>query len=129
MGSVNKVILVGNLGQDPELKNTPSGQSVCNFSLATNEVYKNKAGEKQERVEWHRIVVWGPQAESCHKYLRKGSSAYIEGRNQTRQWDDKDGNKRYTTEVVGDRVVFLGAKDAGGAPVESVLPAGDDVPF
>jgi single-strand DNA-binding protein len=114
MGSVNKVILIGNLGADPELKYTPSSRPVCNLNLATNEVFKDKNGQRQERTEWHRVTVWGEQAENCSKYLAKGRSVYIEGRLQTRSWDDKEGKKRYTTEVVADRVVFMG----GGAPGE-----------
>ena len=113
MGSVNKVILVGNLGADPELKYTPSNRPVCNLSVATNEVWKDKAGQKQERVEWHRVTVWGDQAEHCSKYLAKGRMVYVEGRIQTRSWDDKEGKKRYTTEVVADRVVFLGGQGPG----------------
>jgi len=115
MGSVNKVILVGNLGADPELKYTPSNRPVCNLSVATNEVWKDKAGQKQERVEWHRVNVWGDQAEHCSKYLTKGRMVYVEGRIQTRSWDDKEGKKRYSTEVVADRVVFLGGQGPGGA--------------
>ena len=113
MGSVNKVILVGNLGADPELKYTPSNRPVCNLSVATNEVWKDKGGQKQERVEWHRVNVWGDQAETCSKYLTKGRMVYVEGRIQTRSWDDKEGKKRYTTEVVADRVVFLGGQGPG----------------
>ena len=107
MGSVNKVILVGNLGDDPELKYTPNNRPVCNLSIATNEVWKDKGGQKQERVEWHRVNVWGEQAEHCSKYLTKGRMVYVEGRIQTRSWDDKEGKKRYSTEVVADRVVFM----------------------
>ena len=112
MGSVNKVILIGNLGADPELKYTPSNRPVCNLSLATNEVFKDKTGSRQERTEWHRVTVWGEQAEHCSKYLGKGRSVYVEGRLQTRSWDDKEGKKRYSTDVVADRVVFL--SDGGG---------------
>ena len=115
MGSVNKVILVGNLGADPELKYTPSNRPVCNLSIATNEVFKDKGGQRQERTEWHRVTVWGDQAENCSKYLAKGRSVYIEGRLQTRSWDDKEGKKRYSTEVVADRVVFLGSGGPEGA--------------
>jgi single-strand DNA-binding protein len=115
MGSVNKVILVGNLGADPELKYTPSNRPVCNLSVATNEVWKDKAGQKQERVEWHRVNVWGDQAEHCSKYLAKGRMVYVEGRIQTRKWQDKEGKDRYSTEVVADRVVFLGGQGPGGA--------------
>jgi single-strand DNA-binding protein len=118
MGSVNKVILVGNLGADPELKYTPSNRPVCNLSIATNEVFKDKGGQRQERTEWHRVTVWGEQAENCSKYLAKGRMVYIEGRLQTRSWDDKtDGKKRYSTEIVADRVTFLstgGAEGGGG---------------
>jgi len=113
MGSVNKVILVGNLGADPELKYTPSNRPVCNLSIATNEVWKDKSGQKQEKVEWHRVNVWGDQAEHCSKYLAKGRTVYIEGRLQTRKWQDKEGKDRYSTEVVADRVVFLGGQGPG----------------
>jgi single-strand DNA-binding protein len=115
MGSVNKVILVGNLGADPELKYTPSNRPVCNLSIATNEVFKDKGGQRQERTEWHRVTVWGEQAENCSKYLAKGRMVYIEGRLQTRSWDDKtDGKKRYSTEIVADKVTFLGGGEGGG---------------
>lgn len=113
MGSVNKVILIGNLGADPELKYTPSNRPVCNLSIATNEVWKDKNGNKQEKTEWHRVNVWGESAEHCSKYLAKGRTVYVEGRLQTRSWDDKDGKKRYSTEVVADRVVFLGGQGPG----------------
>src|SRR3954467_9616091 len=117
MGSVNKVILVGNLGADPELKYTPTNRPLCNLSVATNEVFKDKSGQRQEKTEWHRVTVWGEQAEHCSKYLAKGRSVYVEGRLQTRSWDDKEGKKRYSTDVVADRVVFLsgGEGGAGGA--------------
>ena len=114
MGSVNKVILIGNLGADPELKYTPSNRPVCNLSVATNEVFKDKTGQRQERVEWHRVTVWGDQAENCSKYLAKGRTVYVEGRLQTRSWDDKDGKKRYSTDIVADRVVFLSTGGAEG---------------
>ena len=110
MSSVNKVILIGHLGADPELKQTQGNRAVCNLSLATNEVFKDKSGARQERTEWHRVTVWGEQAESCAKYLGKGRSVYVEGRLQTRSWEDKDGKKRYSTDVVADRVVFLGGQ-------------------
>jgi single-strand DNA-binding protein len=113
MGSVNKVILVGNLGADPELKHTPSNRALCNLRLATTEVYKDKGGQRQEKTEWHRVTVWGDQAENCSKYLSKGRSVYIEGRLQTRSYD-KDGQKHYATDVVADRVVFLGSGGAAG---------------
>jgi single-strand DNA-binding protein len=113
MSSVNKVILVGRLGADPELKYTTSGKAVCNLSVATNESWKTKSGEKQERTEWHRVQIWGDQAENCSKYLAKGRMVCLEGKLQTRSWEDKNGQKRYTTEVVADRVVFLGGDGAG----------------
>ncbi len=114
MGSVNKAIIVGNLGRDPELRYTPSGQAVANFTVATNEQWTDKSGQKQERTEWHRIVVWGKQAENCGEYLSKGRQVFIEGRLQTREWNDKEGKRNFTTEIVADRVVFLSG-DKGGA--------------
>ena len=114
MGSVNKVILVGNLGADPELKYTPSNRPLCNLRIATTEVYKDKAGQRQEKTEWHRVTVWGETAENCNKYLAKGRSVYVEGRLQTRSYD-KDGQKHYATDVVADRVVFLGSGAGAGA--------------
>jgi single-strand DNA-binding protein len=108
--SVNKVILVGRLGQDPELKYTPSGMAVCNFSLATSESWTDKQGQKQERTEWHRVVVWGKLGELCGQYLGKGRQAYLEGALQTRSWEDKQGQKRYTTEIVAKTVQFLGGQ-------------------
>lgn len=111
--SVNKVILIGRLGQNPEVRYTPSGAAVANFSVATNESWMDKSGQKQERTEWHRIVVWGKLAELCSQYLSKGRQAYIEGRLQTRQWQDKDGQTKYTTEVQAQTVQFLGAQGAG----------------
>jgi len=115
MGSVNKVILVGNLGRDAELRYTPGGAPVATLNMATTEVWNDKGGQKQEKTEWHRVVLWGKSAESLSEYLVKGKQIYIEGRLQTRQWDDKDGNKRYTTEIRGDRVVLLGGGGGGGA--------------
>ena len=114
MGSVNKVILVGNLGRDAELRYTPGGAPVATLNLATTEVWNDKAGQRQEKTEWHRVILWGKSAESLSEYLVKGKQIYIEGRLQTRQWDDKDGNKRYTTEIRGDRVVLLGGGGGGG---------------
>ena len=114
--SVNKVILIGRLGSNPEIRYTPSGAAVANFNIATSENWNDKTGQKQERTEWHRIVVWSKLAELCNQYLTKGRQVYIEGRLQTRQWDDKDGNKRYTTEVVANTVQFLGAGKGEGAP-------------
>ncbi len=113
MGSVNKVILIGNLGADPELKYTPSQRPLCNLRIATTEVYKDKSGVRQEKTEWHRVTVWGDQAENCNKYLAKGRSVYIEGRLQTRSYD-KDGQKHYATDIVADRVVFLGSGGGEG---------------
>src|SRR5215471_18292360 len=113
MGSVNKVILVGNLGRDAELRYTPGGAAVATLNMATTEVWNDKAGQRQEKTEWHRVVLWGRTAESLNEYLTKGKQIYVEGRLQTRQWDDKDGNKRYTTEIRGDRVVLLGGGGRG----------------
>ena len=115
MGSVNKVILVGNLGRDAELRYTPGGAAVATLNMATTEVWNDKAGQRQEKTEWHRVVLWGKSAESLTEYLTKGKQIYVEGRLQTRQWDDKDGNKRYTTEIRGDRIVLLGGGGGRGA--------------
>ena len=115
MGSVNKVILVGNLGRDAELRYTPGGAAVATLNLATTEVWNDKGGQRQEKTEWHRIVLWGKQAESLQEYLTKGKQIYVEGRLQTRQWDDKDGNKKYTTEIKADRITLLGGGGGGGA--------------
>src|SRR4051812_46549065 len=115
MGSVNKVILVGNLGRDAELRYTPGGAPVATLNLATTEVWNDKtSGQKQEKTEWHRIVLWGKSAESLSEYLTKGKQIYIEGRLQTRKWQDKDGNDKYTTEIRGDRIVLLGGGGGGG---------------
>jgi single-strand DNA-binding protein len=112
-GGVNKVILIGNLGADPEVRFTPSGQAVANFRIATSESWMDKQGQKQERTEWHRIVVWGKQAELCGEYLAKGRQCFVEGRLQTREWTDKENKKNYTTEVVASHVVFLGGRGEG----------------
>ena len=112
---VNKVILIGNLGRHHEVRYTPGGQAVANFTVATNENWTDKQGQKQERTEWHKIVVWGKLAELCGEYLSKGRQAYIEGRLQTREWTNKEGAKQYTTEVVANQVVFLSGGDRGGA--------------
>ncbi|MDT8421891.1 MAG: single-stranded DNA-binding protein [Desulfuromonadales bacterium] len=112
--SVNKVILVGNLGKDPELRYTPSGAAVATFSLATTERYKDRDGNRQEKTEWHNVVVWRQLAEICGKYLHKGKQVYIEGRIQTRSYDDRDGNKRYITEIVADQMQMLGSAGEGG---------------
>src|SRR5436189_5520298 len=114
MGSVNKVILVGNLGRDAQLRYTPAGAAVATLNMATTEVWNDKAGQSQEKTEWHRVVLWGKTAESLNEYLTKGKQIYVEGRLQTRQWDDKDGNKRYTTEVKADRITLLGGGGGGG---------------
>lgn len=105
---VNKVILVGNLGKDPQTRSTPNGQEVATLTVATSEKFKGKDGELQERTEWHTVVVWGKQAESCGKYLSKGRQVYVEGRLATRKWTDKEGAERYSTEVVAETVKFLG---------------------
>ena len=119
MGSVNKVILVGNLGRDAELRFTPGGAAVSTINMATTEVWNDKGGQRQEKTEWHRVVLWGKTAESLSEYLTKGKQIYVEGRLQTRQWDDKDGNKRYTTEIRADRIVLLGGGGGRGAPMAS----------
>ena len=144
MASVNKVILIGNLGKDPELRYTQSGQAVTNFNIATTERFGGRdGGEMQERTEWHRIVTWGKTAENCAQYLSKGRSVYIEGRLQTRDWEDKEGNKRYTTEITALRVQFLGGREGGGGgggggggssgsssgPGPEGTPPADDIPF
>jgi len=114
MASVNKVFLIGNLGADPEVRYTQSGTAVANFRIATSEIWNDKNGERQERTEWHRIVVFGRQAEHCGEYLRKGRSVCVEGKLQTREWEDRDGNRRFTTEVKADNVTFLGGRSDGG---------------
>lgn len=142
MASVNKVILIGNLGRDPEVRYTQGGAAVANFTLATNEVWTDKGGERQERTEWHRIVVWGKQAEIVREHLAKGKQVFVEGSLQTRQWDDREGNKRTTTEIRAVRVLMLGRPEAGetraaggGAgggrevAAEEPPPAEDDIPF
>jgi len=139
MAGVNKAILIGNLGKDPELRYTPGGQAVASFSLATSEKWRDKDGNMQDKTEWHNIVVWGRSAENAKEYLAKGRSVYIEGRIQTRSWDDKDGNKRYTTEIIAQRLQFLGGRGdqgspQGAPPPEAPQPADlsgedDDLPF
>lgn len=145
MASVNKVMLIGNLGQDPELRYTPNQIAVANFSIATTDYRTDKDGKRQEFTEWHRVVVWNKQAENCAKYLSKGKPVFVEGRLQTRSWEDKTGQKRYTTEVVAQSIQFLGAPGAardvdgarqqasqdqghggGGAPAQSGF--GSDAP-
>ena len=148
MGSVNKVILVGNLGRDAELRYTPGGAAVATLNLATTEVFKDREGQKKEDTQWHRVILWGKTAESLQDYLVKGKQIYVEGKLQTRKWKDKDGNDKYTTEVRGDRVVLLsggggrgeggGERGGGGRSDDSVTqaePGGsveltdDDIPF
>jgi single-strand DNA-binding protein len=138
--SVNKIILVGNLGRDPEVRATPSGLSVCNFSLATTERYQGRDGQNHEQTEWHNIVVWGKQAELCGQYLKKGRQIYVEGRITNREYEARDGSgKRQRTEIVAQRVQFLGGRPAAGADdgladfnsgAETLPPADDDdIPF
>ena len=112
--SVNRAILVGRLGRDPETRYTSGGQAVCNFTLATDETYRDRNGERQKRTEWHRIVVWGKQAEIAQQYLRKGSLVFIEGRIQSRQWDDREGQKRTTVEIVANNFRMLGGRGESG---------------
>jgi single-strand DNA-binding protein len=143
--SLNKVMLIGNLGKDPELRFTPSGRAVARFSLATSESWTDQQGQKQDRTEWHNVVVWGKQAESCGQYLSKGRQVFIEGSIRSRQYDDKEGQKRYITEVIAQRVQFLGGgrgegggrgtgtSGGGGGGGEEMAPAplpeDDDIPF
>lgn len=151
MASVNKVILVGNLGKDPEVRYAPSGDAIANVTLATTENWKDKNGEKQEKTEWHRVSFFGKTAEVAGQYLKKGSQVYVEGRIQTRKWTDKEGQERYTTEIVADKMQMLGGRSSSTsmdntesprpatrpAPVSSpAKPAGanfddleDDIPF
>ena len=148
MAGINKAILIGRLGSDPEIRYTPSGVAVANFSIATSEEWKDKdSGEKKERTEWHRIVAWRRLGEICGEYLSKGKQVYIEGRIQTRSWEDKEGNKKYTTEIVASDVQFLGSRDmsdsarpqggtggtgGGGGGFQDAPgpgPQDDDIPF
>lgn len=138
MIGVNKAIIIGTLGKDPELRYTTGGTPVWTFSVATNERYNDKDGQRQDKVEWHNIVVWSKLAELCNQYLKKGKSVYVEGRITTRSWDDKDGNKRYKTEIVANQIQFLssGQRDEydQSAPQENynqARPTGesDDLPF
>jgi len=140
MAGVNKVILIGNLGKDPEVRYLDSGVAVANFSLATTENYKNKEGERVSQTEWHNIVLWRGLAEVAEKWLKKGSSVYVEGKIRNRKWEDKEGNTRYTTEILGDNITMLGKKnDNSSDALESIVPTaeenvpkaekGDDLPF
>ena len=132
MSGVNKAIVVGHLGKDPEVKFTTGGSAVCNFSIATTEKFKDKSGANQERTEWHRIVVWGKLAEICGEYLKKGSQAYVEGILRTREWE-KDGIKRYSTEINATTVQFLGGGKSKTSPESYAPPASEptteDIPF
>jgi len=125
MASVNKVILIGNLGRDPEVRYMPSGDAVANITIATTETWKDKAGEKQEQTEWHRVAMFGKTAEIAGEYLKKGSQVYIEGKLQTRKWTDKEGQERYTTEIRADRMQMLGSRSGGS---ERMAPPEDDAP-
>jgi single-strand DNA-binding protein len=141
MASLNKVMLIGNLGKDPEVRFTASGQAVASFSLATSEKFKGKTGELEERTEWHNITLWGKLAEIAGEYLSKGKTVYIEGRLQTRKWQDKSGNDRYTTDIVGEKMQMLSPKGerSGGEPSSASRTGGpsyeeppfqdDDIPF
>jgi single-strand DNA-binding protein len=115
MASVNKVILVGNLGRDPEVRYMPNGEAVCNFSIATTDSWKDKNGQKQERTEWHNIVMYRKLAEIAGEYLKKGRPVYVEGRLQTRKWQTRGGQDRYTTEIIADQMQMLGGRDSGGS--------------
>ncbi len=124
---INKAILVGNLGRDPEVRFTPSGRAVARFPVATTERWTDQQGQRQEKTEWHNVVVWGKQAETCGQYLSKGRQVYVEGRISTRNYDDKDGNKRYITEVVARDVRFLGGGGANRVQEAGfTAPAGED---
>ena len=128
MAGVNKVILVGNLGRDPEVRHLENGASVANFSIATSESYKDKNGNRQEQTEWHNIVLWRGLAEIAEKYLRKGSQIYVEGKLRTRSWQDKDGNTRYTTEIVGDNLTMLGGRTDSGNNTAPPVTAENEPP-
>lgn len=135
MGSVNKVILLGNLGRDPELKYTPSGSAVANFTIATNETWKDKEGQKQEHTEWHRVVVWGKLAEICGEYLHKGRQVYIEGSIRTRTYKDREGTEKSVTEIKADNMVMIGKGDGtpradrGQAAEKEPEYSDEDIPF
>jgi len=134
MASVNKVIVLGNLGKDPDLRHLPNGDAVCNFSLATTESWKDKEGNKQDKTEWHNIVLFRKLAEIAGEYLKKGRPVYIEGRLQTRKWQDKEGKDRYTTEIVADQMQMLGSRDEAKEVAKTSTPANfddmeSDIPF
>ena len=138
MSGVNKVILVGNLGKDPEVRYLDNGVAVANFSLATTENYKNKQGERVSQTEWHNIVFWRGLAEVAEKYLKKGDSVYVEGKLRTRRWEDKDGNTKYTTEILADNMTMLGNKrsttseelsNTNSSDISNTNETEDDLPF
>ena len=130
MAGINKVILVGNLGKDPEVRYLEGGIAVANFPIATSETFKDRtSGEKKTITEWHNVVVWRGLAEIAEKYLKKGNQVYIEGKLRTRQWQDKDGNNRYTTEVVGDNMQMLGGKRDDSTPSQSNAPSQSEPPI
>ena len=131
MAGVNKVMLIGNLGKDPEVRYLDSGVAVANFSLATTENYKNKEGERVSQTEWHNVVLWRGLAEVAEKWLKKGSSVYVEGKIRTRKWEDKEGNNRYTTEILGDNMTMLGGRPASEDNSKNVSHSDleDDLPF
>jgi single-strand DNA-binding protein len=138
MSTVNKVILVGHLGTDPELRYTTGGQALCRLSVATNRAYLDKSGERQEKVSWHRVVTWGKSAEACRDHLRKGRQVYIEGQLDNSSYTDKEGKKRYSTEIVSQRVVFLGGQRSENEGITGTFVApepsaaesrGDELPF
>lgn len=124
---LNKVLLIGHLGRDPEIRYTPNGLAIATFSLATSEAYTTKDGNKETRTEWHRIVAFGRLAEICGEYLNKGSMVYVEGRLQTREWEDRDGNRRWTTEIVATNMQMLDKKGAAILPEEAALPPEADI--
>jgi single-strand DNA-binding protein len=136
MASLNKVLLIGNTGRDPEVRYTASGTAVASFSLATSEKFKNKGGEWEERTEWHNVILWGRLAEIAGEYLSKGKTVFIEGRLQTRKWQDRDGKDRFTTEIVGEKMQMLSKKEGNGRTADAPghdepapLPNDDDEPF
>lgn len=128
MANVNKVLLIGHLGNDPDYKMLESGSSVCSFSIATSEKYVDKNGDKVEKTEWHNVVAWGKLANLCNQYIKKGSQVYVEGKLQTRKWTDKDGNTRYTTEVIANTVNFLDSAPSNGSS-NTDSSSNDDIPF
>ena len=127
MPSLNQVLLIGHLGKDPDLRHTQGGRAVCNFSIATSEVWTDNGGERHEKTQWHNIVAWGKMAESCHKYLAKGRMVFVEGALQTRSYEDKGGSKRYVTEILARAVKFL--TPGGKKEPREETPPEDDVPF